>query len=98
MLTLYLFDLASVNDCWIYTLKHKILSPRLMFLSSSEEHGIGRQYGADPMAVYNYLMETSDAIGWRLFGGLVDMGLLHEVSRSIGIGLLLIILPVFFSS
>ena len=69
-----------------------------MFLSSSEEHGIAKQYGGDPLAVYNYMLETSDAFGWRLFGGLVDLKLLHEVSRNIGIGLLLIILPVFFSN
>lgn len=35
-----LADAASVHQCYFYTLRHKVLTPRFMFLSSSSEHGI----------------------------------------------------------
>ena len=75
-----------------------MLSPRFLFLSASIDHGIGSIYnpGGDPMAVFTYLSEAGDAFGWRLCGARVTVAVLHEVARSAAIGLLLLVLPLFF--
>ena len=97
---MHLYDTASVNQCYFYTLQHKGLTPRFLYLASSKEHGIANIFnvGCDPMSVYFYLQQAGDAFGWRLFGKVVTMESIHEVARSAFIGLMLIILPIFFMS
>ncbi len=48
------------------------------------------------MAIFYYLEKAGDAFGWRLFGTVVTMASIHEVARSAFIGLMLIVLPIFF--